>query len=90
MTLDEAVEKACDLLSEEEAYEFFEGIANDDIVLVVRILLRGVLRLPKEDINAFIDAALDDEDIVNMLKSNEHFPYYLREEAKEQLEEFNS
>ena len=90
MTLDEAVMRACDLLSEEEAYEFLEGIANDDVVLAEKLILRGVLRLPKEDINAFIDAALDNEDIVNMLKSNVHFPDYLREEAKEQLEEFNS
>ena len=87
MTLDEAVEKGVHLLSEEEAHAFLEGVANDDIVLVVRILLRGVLRLPKEDINAFIDAALDNEDIVNMMKSDVHFPDYLREEAKSVLEE---
>ena len=58
MTLDEKVEKVVDLLSEEEAYEFLKGIANDDIVLVGKIFLHGVLRLPKKDINAFIDAEI--------------------------------
>lgn len=87
MTLDEEFEKVVDLLSEEEAHAFLEGVVNDDIVLVVKMLLRGVLRLPKEDINAFIDAALGDEDIVNMMKSDVHFPDSLREEAKSILEE---
>ena len=87
MALDEIVEKVVRLLSEEEAYEFLKAVANDDVVLAEKLILRGVLRLPKEDINAFIDVALDDEDIVNMLKSNVHFPDSLREEAKSILEE---
>lgn len=87
MALDEKIEKVVSLLSEEEAYEFLKAVADDDVILVVKIISRVVLRLPKEDINAFIDTALDDEDIVNMLKSNVHFPDSFREEAKSILEE---
>lgn len=87
MTLDEEFEKVVELLSEEEVYELLKGVANDDVVLAARLVLRGVLRLPKEDSNAFIDAALDNEDIANLLKSNVHFPDSLIEEAKKLLEE---
>lgn len=87
MTLDEEIEKACDLLSEEEAFELLKGIANDDVVLAEKMILRGIMQLPKEDSNAFIDAALDNEDIANLLKSNVHFPDSLIEEAKKLLEE---
>lgn len=87
MTLDEEIEKVVELLSEEEAYELLKGVANDDIVLAEKMILRGVLRLPKEDIYAFIDDALDDEDMANLLKSNVHFPDSLKEEAKKCLEE---
>ena len=90
MTLDEGIEKVIELLSEEEAYEFLKAVANDDVVLANKLILRCFLRLPKEDICAFIafiGAALDDEDIVNMLKSNVHLPDSLREEAKSVLEE---
>lgn len=87
MTLYEEVEKVVGLLSEEEACEFLKGVANDDVVSVAEMLCRGVVRLPREDFIAFIDAALDDEDIVNMMKSDVHFPDSLREEAKSILEE---
>ena len=87
MTLDEGIEKVVELLSEEEAYELLKGVANNDVVLVVKMFWRGFLRLPKEDIIALIDVALDDEAIVNMLKSNVHFPDSLKEEAKSVLEE---
>lgn len=90
MTLDESIEKAYDLLSEEEANEFLKGISNDDIISAVKMIWRGFSRLPKEDLIALIDVALSDESIVDLLKSYVYFPDHLREDAKEQLEELNS
>lgn len=90
MTVDESIEKACELLSEEEANELLKSIANDDVVLPVKMILRCIMQLPKEDIITLIDEALDDDEIIDMLKTHVHFPDYLREEAKEQLEELNS
>lgn len=90
MTLDENIEKAYDLLSEEEANEFLKGISNDDVISAVKMIWRGFSRLPEEDLMAFIDVVLSNEDLANLLKSNVHFPDYLREDAKEQLEELNS
>lgn len=87
MTLDESIDKACESLSEEEAYKLLQDIANNDVVSAEKMILRCILELPKEDIIALIDETFDDDEIIDILKTHVHIPDSLREEAKKLLEE---
>lgn len=89
MTYKEVLDKAVYSMSDEEMHKFIQGIANDDVVLVVKMLFYGVVKLPKEDAIEFIDSLIDSEDIIDEIESQVHIPDSLREEAKKKLEEFD-